>query len=208
MMESEQDGMAPAFVSDVSIPTMTVTCSEMESWNDMDRAKNIPKKDKPQVVPLVRVINGVVQNVIMKIVPPAKLLENKKLFVMEMKKVFHTATSEMVTFLEDFSEFFFKEGSLKSNWVAASKLGLKFWKTYGEERKDRVELSAAERLALEGKDFVVRIHLTPEKDPSKFCINWVALPIEEQNFKKIVDSKVAKHGMYELFKGEKHIKIE
>ena len=200
MAESEQEGMAPAFVSDVSIPTMTVTCSEMESWDDMDRAKNIPKKDKPQVVPLVRVIHGVVQNVTMSIVPPAKLLENKKLFVMEKKKVFHTATSEMVTFLEDFSEFFFKEGSLKSNWVAVSKLGLKFWKTYGEERKDRVELTTAERQALEGKDFVVRIHLTPEKDPSKFCINWVALPIEEQNFKKITDSKVAKHGMYKPFK--------
>ena len=124
---------------------------------------------------------------------------------LKMKKVFHTATSEMVTFLEDFSEFFFKEGSLKSNWVAASKLGLKFWKTYGEERKDRVELTTAERLALEGKDFVVRIHLTPEKDPSKFCINWVALPIEEQNFKKITDSKVAKSGMYEPIKGEELI---
>ena len=197
--------MAPAFMSEVNIPTMTITCSEMESWDDMDRAKNTPKKDKPQVVPLVRVINGIVQNVIMKIVPPAKLLENKNLFQMEMKKVFHNATSEWLTFVEDFSEFFFKEGSLKSNWVAASKLGLKFWKTYGDDRKDRVELSTAERNALEGKDFVVRIHLTPEKDPSKFCINWVALPVEEANFKKITDNKVAKSGMYESLKDEEFI---
>ena len=189
--------MAPAFTADVAIPAMTVTNSVMESWDDMDRAKNIPKKDKPQVVPLVRVLHGVAQNVTMSIVPPAKLLENKKLFVVEMKKVFHAATNESMTFLEDFSEFVFKEGSLKSDWVSASKLKLKFWKTYGEKKEERVELSTSERLALEGKDFVVRIHLTPEKDPSKFCINWVAIPIEEQNFKKITDSKVAKYGMYE-----------
>ena len=208
MAVSEQEGMAPAFMSDVSIPAMTVTGSVMESWDDLDRAKSIPKKDKPQVVPLVRVLHGVVQNVTMSIVPPAKLLENKKLFVMEMKKVFHAATSESMTFLEDFSEFVFKEGSLKSDWVSVSKLKLKFWKTYGDKKEERVELTAAERLALEGKDFMVRIHLTPDKDPSKFWINWVAIPVEEQNFKKITDSKVARHGMYEPFKGEKHTKIE
>ena len=44
---------------------------------------------------------------------------------------------------------------------------MKFWKTYGDDRKSRVELSTAERNALEAKDFVVRIQLTPEKDLSK-----------------------------------------
>ena len=195
MTESEQENMAPVFEADVAIPAMTVTCSEMESWDNIDRAKGTPKKDKPQVVPLVRVIHGVVHNVIMKIIPPSKLLENKNLFQWELKKVFPAATTEWLTFYEDFSEFFFKEGSLKSNWVAASKLNLKFWKTYGDDRKSRVELSTAERNALEAKDFVVRIHLTPEKDPSKIAINWVCLPIDEANFKKLPDHKVAKNGM-------------
>ena len=143
----------------------------------------------------VRVINAIVQNVIMKITPTPSLLENKKLFQWEMKKVFPNATTEWMTFVENFSEFYFKEGNLKSNWVAASKLSLKFWKTYGKERADRVELSSVERGALGATDFMLRIILTPEKEPNKFCINWVALPVTETNFKKIPDYKVAKNGV-------------
>ena len=113
---------------------------------------------------------------------------------MELKKVFPNASAEMMTFVEDFSEFYFKEGSMKSNWVAASKLKLKFWKTYGDRKESRLELTSAERIALEGKDFVVRLVLTPEKEPSKMAINWIALPVEEANFKSIVDHKTAKSG--------------
>ena len=186
--------MAPAFMADVSVPSMVITVSEGESWDDIDRAKKVPTKDKPMVVPLVRVIQGVCHNVIMKIIPPAKLLENKNLIVMEMNRVFHNATSEIMTFVEDFSEFYFKEGSMKSNWVAASKLKLKFWKTYGDRKESRLELTSAERIALEGKDFVVRLVLTPEKEPGKMAINWIALPVEEASFKSIVDHKTAKSG--------------
>ena len=68
MSESGQEGVAPAFVTDVSVPSMLVTCSEMEAWDEIDRAKKAPTKDKPTLVPLVRVINGICQNVIMKII--------------------------------------------------------------------------------------------------------------------------------------------
>ena len=194
MTESEQEGLAPAFVSDVAIPSMPITCSPAEAWDDIDRAKKAPKNDKPQVVPLVRVINGVVQNVAMQVIPPAKLLRNKNLFRLEMKTVFPNAAAEVMTFYEDFSEFNFREGSLSSDWVAASKLRLKFWKTYGDDGENRLELTSAERNALEAKDFVIRIVLTPEKDPSKIAINWTALPIDEANFKSITDHKTAKNG--------------
>ena len=194
MTDQDAEGASPVLDVDVGLPGMVVTASEGESWDDIKTAKKIPRGDRPMLVPLVRVINGIVQNVIMKIIPTPSLLENKNLFKWEMKKVFENATSEWLTFVENFSEFYFKEGNLKSNWVSASKLSLKFWKTYGTEKKDRVEMTTAERNALGVGDFMLRIILTPEKDPRKFCINWVAIPVAEVDFKKISEYKVARSG--------------
>ena len=56
--------------------------AEADAWDDIDRQKKAPKGDKPVIVPLVRVTNGIVQNVIMKILRTAKLLQNKKEFLL------------------------------------------------------------------------------------------------------------------------------
>ena len=192
MVETEQNGVSPIFNVDVGLPRLVVTCAEAEAWDDVDRAKKAPKGNKPIVVPLVRVINGVVQNVIFKIMPTAALLQKKNILMFELSKVFHAATTQWLTFREDFRQFYFREGSLKSNWVAASKLDLKFWKTYGSETSEREEMTTAEREALEAHDFVVQIVITPEKDPAKMALNWVCLPVEEANFKKLPDHKTAK----------------
>ena len=194
MTDQETEGVSPIFSTDVKIPKMTVTDAEANCWDDIHTARNIPRGDKPVIVPLVRVINGVVQNVIMKIIPTPTLLQEKNLFKWEMKKVFTNATSEWMTFVENFREFYFREGSLKSNWVAASKLSLKFYKTYGKERADRVEMNTAEKEAIGATDFLLRIVLTPEKDPKTFCINWVALPVPEPEFKKVTQYKEARNG--------------
>ena len=192
MAETESEEVSPVFDLDVGLPRLVETVSEQEAWDDVDRAKKMPKGNKPIVVPLVRVINGVVQNVVFKIFPTATLIQKKNIFTFELNKVFRSATTEWFTFTENFRQFFFREGSLKSNWVAASKLDLKFWKSYGANASERVELTSAERGALGAHDFIVQIVLTPDKDPTKMMINWVALPVEEANFKQIPDYKIAK----------------
>ena len=192
MVNTEQNGISPIFNVDVGLPTLVTTCSEAEAWDDVDRAKKVPKGNKPMVVPLVRVINGVVQNVIFKILPTSALLQKKNIMVFDLNKVFHAATTQTLTFREDFRQFYFREGSLKSNWVAASKLDVKFWKSYGSEASEREEMTTAEREALEAHDFVIQIVITPEKDPAKVSLNWVCLPVEEENFKKLPEHKTAK----------------
>ena len=128
----------------------------------------------------------------MVVIPPVKLLERKNEFMLELKKVFFNATTEMLSFTEDFRQFSFREESLLSGWVSASKLSLKFWKPNPVVSEERVELTEAERKAIGASDFMVRIALTPEKDPTKVAINWIAIPVEESRFRKIADYKTAK----------------
>ena len=121
---------------------MLVTDSESTMWDDIKSAKKEPKGDKPVIVPLVRSIHGIVQNVKMVVIPPVKLLERKNEFMLELKKVFFNAATEMLSFTEDFRKFTFREGSLVSGWVSASKLSLKFWKPNPVLTEERVELTA------------------------------------------------------------------
>ena len=53
-------------------------------------------------------------------------------------------------------------------------------------------MTDAKRGALGVTDFMVRIVLTPEKEPTKVAINWLALPVEEDRIRRIPEYKIAK----------------
>ena len=61
MTDQDAEGVSPVLDVDVGLPGMVVTASEGESWDDIKTAKKIPRGDRPMLVPLVRVINGIVQ---------------------------------------------------------------------------------------------------------------------------------------------------
>ena len=142
-------------------------------------------------VPVCRVEEGTVTEVTVVIIPHVartKIVAPANLIHPDAPSTF------MVAINRDYSQFVFPPSTNQSNLVQASRLGLKFYSSFGPTDAARVLVTEDEKKNYNLTDFQVRLSLLPSEDPRSVDPMLVAIPVTTEGLNGLLSPHLAKSG--------------
>ena len=196
-MSAQKYLSGPLFDRDVEVPIARLprVRAAAEVQDVLQREKLAPHRGSCMVVSICYLINdGAVEDVSLSVV--SGMARNK--IAIAANQVFPDAPDGWKLVLNrDYPQFLFPPNRTQSQWVQASRLGLKFYTHYvvGGDAVNQVVCTNTERTEKNMSDFQVRLAIEPSEDPKLAKASLVALPVTTAAMPSLLSPELAQDGV-------------